>query len=88
MSDVLMYSTEHCPFCTRARQLLDNKGVVYTEIRIDEHPEKRDEMIAKSNRRTVPQIFINGHSLGGCDDLYALDQTGQLDVILTGKEKS
>ena len=82
MADVLMYSTEFCPFCIRARQLLEAKGVVSTDIRIDEHPEKRDEMITKSNRRTVPQIFINGHSIGGCDDLYALDQTGQLDKLL------
>ena len=82
MADVLMYSTEFCPFCIRARQLLEAKGVVYTDIRIDEHPKKRDEMITKSNRRTVPQIFINGHSIGGCDDLYALDQTGQLDKLL------
>ena len=82
MADVLMYSTEFCPFCIRARQLLEAKGVVYTDIRIDEHPEKRDEMITKSNRRTVPQIFINGHSIGGCDDLYALDQTGKLDKLL------
>jgi glutaredoxin 3 len=84
MADILMYSTEYCPYCMRARQLLEAKGVVYTDIRIDEHPEKRDEMIAKSNQRTVPQIFINDNSIGGCDDLYALDQTGQLDKLLIG----
>lgn len=88
MADILMYSTGYCPYCTRARQLLEAKGVVYTDIRIDEYPEKRDEMIARSNRKTVPQIFINGNSIGGCDDLYALDQTGQLDKLLTGQEKS
>lgn len=84
MADVMMYSTESCPYCTRARELLESKNIAYTDIRIDQHPEKRDEMINKSNRRTVPQIFINGHSIGGCDDLYALNQTGQLDKLLRG----
>lgn len=84
MTDVLMYSTEYCPYCIRARQLLASKGVVYTDIRIDQHPDKRNEMIAKSNRTSVPQIVINGHSIGGCDDLFALDQTGQLDKLLKG----
>ncbi len=84
MANVLMYSTEYCPYCVRARQLLETKGVVYTDIRIDQHPDKRDEMIAKSNRTSVPQVFIDGHSIGGCDDLFALDKTGQLDKLLKG----
>lgn len=84
MTSVVMYSTGYCPYCTRAKELLESKGVVYTDIRVDEYPEKRDEMIAKSNRRTVPQIFINGQAIGGCDDLYALDQAGQLDKLLRG----
>ncbi len=84
MANVVMYSTGYCPYCTRAKELLESKGVGYTDIRVDEHPEKREEMIAKSNRRTVPQIFINDHAIGGCDDLYALDQAGQLDKLIRG----
>ncbi len=84
MPHVLIYSKEHCPFCIRAKNLLNNKGIVYTEIRIDEHPDMRNEMIEKSGRTTVPQIFINDHSIGGCDDLHALEQTGQLDKLLKG----
>ena len=84
MADVIMYSTTYCPYCVRARQLLEKKGVSYTEIRVDEHPEKRQEMILKSNRHTVPQIFINGQAIGGCDDMYALEHLGRLDELLRG----
>lgn len=84
MADVIMYSTAYCPYCSRARDLLDAKGVTYTDIRIDDEPTKREEMISKSGRRTVPQIFINGQHIGGCDDMYALDQQGQLDKLLRG----
>lgn len=82
MATVIMYSTGYCPFCTRARELLDKKEVNYQEIRIDEDPSKKPEMIAKSGRHTVPQIFINGQPVGGCDDLYALENKGQLDQLL------
>lgn len=82
MSKVLMYSTSSCPFCMRARELLNKKNIEFTEILIDEHPSKRDEMIEKSGRRTVPQIFINQKPIGGCDDLYALEEQGQLDKLL------
>ena len=82
MATVIMYSSDYCPYCTRARQLLDRKGVSYTDIRIDGNPEKRAEMIAKSNRHTVPQIFINSQHIGGCDDMYALENQGQLDKLL------
>lgn len=82
MTDVVMYSKENCPYCVRAKQLLKLKGVGYTDIRIDTYPEKRDEMIERSNRTTVPQIFINGNSIGGCDDLYALEDAGTLDKLL------
>ncbi|STX52264.1 grxC glutaredoxin 3 [Legionella busanensis] len=82
MANVIMYSTSYCPYCMRAKQLLDSKGVSYQEIRVDEEPEKREEMMAKSGRRTVPQIFINDQSIGGCDDLYALESKGQLDQLL------
>ncbi|MGQ3888754.1 glutaredoxin 3 [Legionella sp. CNM-1927-20] len=82
MANVVMYSTSYCPYCMRAKQLLDSKGVSYQEIRVDEEPEKREEMMAKSGRRTVPQIFINNQSIGGCDDLYALESQGRLDQLL------
>lgn len=84
MAEVIMYSTTYCPYCMRARQLLESKGVSYTDIRIDEEPAKRDEMIAKSGRHTVPQIFINGQPIGGCDDMYALEHQGRLDELLRG----
>ena len=86
MATVIMYSTEYCPFCIRARQLLDRKGVAYTDIRVDTYPDKRAEMVKKSNRSTVPQLFINGLSIGGCDDLHALEQSGELDKLLLKKD--
>lgn len=82
MATVIMYSTAYCPYCSRARQLLDQKKVKFTDIRIDENPDKRAEMIAKSNRHSVPQIFINSRHIGGCDDMYALESQGQLDKLL------
>lgn len=84
VAKVLMYSTAYCPYCMRARTLLGKKGVEFEDIRIDEKPELRDEMIAKSGRRTVPQIFINDRPIGGFDDLHALDEQGQLDQLLRG----
>ncbi len=87
-ADVLMYTTTYCPYCVRARELLAHKGVQFNEIKVDEHPEKRDEMIQRSSRRTVPQIFINGQAIGGCDDMYALEHTGQLDKLLQGQKTS
>ena len=84
MAEVIMYSTIYCPYCVRARELLTSKNIPFTEIRIDEHPEKRAEMIEKSNRHTVPQIFINGRSIGGCNDMFALEANGQLDELLRG----
>ncbi|KTD48629.1 glutaredoxin [Legionella rubrilucens] len=84
MTSIVIYSTGYCPYCSRAKQLLDSKGVRYDEIRVDENPALRDEMIHKSGRRTVPQIFINGQHVGGCDDLYALEQQGRLDKLLKG----
>ncbi len=82
MAEVIVYSTEICPYCVRAKQLLDSKQIAYQEIRVDLQPELREEMIAKSGRRTVPQIFINGKPIGGCDDLYELNRNGQLDQML------
>lgn len=84
MAEVIMYSTGYCPYCTRARALLEQKKVGFTDIRVDLHPELRDEMISKSGRTTVPQIFINGQAIGGCDDLYALEAQGTLNQLLKG----
>jgi len=79
---VLMYMTTWCPYCTRARALLTQKHVVFTEIDIDAAPDQKAIMMQKSGRRTVPQIFIDDRPIGGCDDLYALQQRGELDTLL------
>lgn len=85
MAKVIMYSTAVCPYCVRAEQLLRQKGVAEIEkVRVDIEPERRDEMIARTGRRTVPQIFIGDTHVGGCDDLYALDREGKLDPLLAG----
>lgn len=84
MAEVIIYSTGYCPYCFQAKALLQQKNTPFTEIRIDLQPELRDEMISKSGRRTVPQIFINGQHIGGCDDLYALEDQGKLDQLLRG----
>lgn len=82
MADVTIYSRSWCTFCKHAKQLLDSKEVPYQVIDIEEQPEKRDEMISLSGRTSVPQIFINQQSVGGCDDLYALHASGDLDRLL------
>jgi glutaredoxin 3 len=77
-----IYTTRICPFCIRAKRLLDSKGVAYTEIGVDFDPEKRQEMMHRSHRHTVPQIWIGDLHVGGCDDLYALERANQLDALL------
>lgn len=80
---VEIYTWSTCPFCLRAKALLDSKSVNYTEYEISGDDKARDAMAAKSNgRRTLPQVFINGQWVGGCDDLYLLDAEGKLDQIL------
>lgn len=79
---VVFYATSWCPYCSRARQLLVSKGVGIEEIDVEAHPQAREEMIARSGRRTVPQIFINQTHVGGCDDLLALNDAGELDPLL------
>lgn len=82
---VQMYTTAVCPYCVRAEQLLRNRGVTDIEkIRIDLEPTRRDEMIERTGRRTVPQIFIGDRHIGGCDDLYAADRAGELAPLLVG----
>ncbi|HWI97880.1 MAG TPA: glutaredoxin 3 [Burkholderiales bacterium] len=82
MAKVLMYLTASCPFCQSADRLLQQKGVAVEKIRVDLEPARRAEMIQKSGRRTVPQIWIDGLHVGGCDDLYALERAGELDPLL------
>jgi glutaredoxin 3 len=79
---VQVYLTDWCPYCARAKGLLERKGAPFEEINVDERPEARAEMMARSGRRTVPQIFIGDTHVGGCDDLYALDAAGGLDHLL------
>jgi len=81
-SQVVVYSTRKCPFCVRAVKLLESKGVGFTEIRIDKQPEKRKEMEKRTQRTSVPQIFIGDHHVGGCDELYASEEQGKLDALL------
>ncbi len=83
---VLMYSTGTCPYCVRAENLLLARGVVDIEkVRVDLDPPRRDEMMERTGRRTVPQIFIGETHVGGCDDLVALDQAGKLLPLLSGE---
>jgi len=78
-----MYGTATCPYCHAAERLLREKGVADLEkIRVDLEPARRGEMMQRSGRRTVPQIWIGDRHVGGCDDLYALERTGQLDELL------
>jgi glutaredoxin 3 len=77
-----MYATSWCPYCERARDLLRAKGVAFDEINLEARPEQRETMIKRSGRRTVPQVFIDGQHIGGCDDLHALDAAGGLDPLL------
>ena len=80
---VEIYSTEVCPYCVRAKDLLKRKGVEPVEYKVDRDDARREEMLARSGgRRTVPQIFINGQHVGGCDDLHALDAQGELERML------
>ena len=82
---VKMYTSAVCPYCTRAERLLDAKGVTNIEkIRVDLDPEQKIDMMQKTGRRTVPQIYVGDTHVGGFDDLYALDQAGKLDTLLNG----
>jgi len=77
-----MYCTAACPFCQAAERLLKEKGVAIDKIRVDLEPARRGEMMQKSGRRTVPQIWIGERHIGGCDDLYHLERQGGLDPLL------
>lgn len=83
MSNVVVYSSANCSYCIRAKELLEKKGIPFEEIRVDLDTAQRDIMIERSGRRTVPQIFINNQPIGGYDDLYALDKSGELAELLS-----
>lgn len=82
MAKVIVYTKENCPYCRLAKELLSARQVAYEEIRIDLDEKKMEEMLHRSNRRTVPQIFINDQSIGGYDDLSTLAKSGKLDGLL------
>ena len=83
MKSVEIYTSPTCGYCHAAKRLLSQKGVTFTEIDVLRHPDRRPEMTKRANGgRTVPQIFIDGQHVGGCDDIYALDAAGRLDPLL------
>ena len=83
MSKVEIYTKGYCPYCHRAKALLEKKGISYQEFKVDEQPDLRDIMIERANGGfTVPQIFINNQHIGGCDDMYALESQNKLDKLL------
>ena len=82
-AQVVMYSTRFCPYCMRARALLEGKGVSYTDIGVDGRPELRAQMVERSGRHTVPQIWIGEQHVGGYDDIALLDRQGRLDQLLS-----
>jgi glutaredoxin 3 len=81
---ITLYVTDWCPYCRRAKGLLTGKSLVYKEINVDDDGKFRDEMVARSGRRTVPQVFIGDTHVGGCDDLFALEGSGELDRLIRG----
>lgn len=86
---VEIYTWSSCPFCIRAKKLLDQKGIDYTEYCIDGDESARRDMAERANgRRSLPQIFINGHHVGGCDDLFALDAQGGVEPMLSAASAS
>ena len=85
MARVMMYTTASCPYCVQADRLLARKGVTDVEkVRVDLEPQRRLEMMQKTGRRTVPQIYIGDHHVGGFDELAAMDRAGELDPLLAG----
>jgi glutaredoxin 3 len=82
MPKVEVFCTPFCPYCVRAKKLLDSKGVEYEDIRIDQQPERQAEMVERAKRTSVPQIFIDDYHVGGCDDLFELEAEGTLDSRL------
>jgi glutaredoxin 3 len=81
---VTLYVSDWCPYCQRAKSLLTKKNVVFSEINVEDDAMSREQMMERSNQRTVPQIFIGDKHVGGCDDLFALDRSGELDRLIQG----
>jgi glutaredoxin 3 len=81
---VTVYVSDWCPYCERAKGLLSQKNVAFNELNVEDEPKFREEMMARSKRRTVPQIFIGDKHIGGCDDLFELDRSGELDRLIQG----
>ena len=83
MPVITVYSGPNCPYCVRAKALLQTKGAVFTDVDVRQNPDKLADMMTRSGgRKTIPQIFIGDRHIGGCDDLYALDAAGELDALL------
>lgn len=82
MPEIIIYTSNLCPYCTMAKRLLDKKGATYREINVDAEPGLRQEMMLKTKRRTVPQIYIGDYHVGGFDDLHALDREQRLEPLL------
>lgn len=80
--EILVYTAGWCPFCLRAKALLDRKGLAYREVDVEGEPAQREEMMKRSGRRTVPQIFVGETHVGGFDELSALDRAGRFDLLL------
>ena len=87
MPDVYLYTTKFCPYCIQAKQLLVAKSVAFREIPVDGNPDLRMEMMNASGGRTVPQIWVGDNHVGGCDELYALERSGQLDELLVSSRQ-
>ena len=84
MPEILLYATKFCPYCRRARALLDSKGVSYKVLDVNQNPALWKEINDRTGRNTVPQIFIGGRHVGGCDDLYDIERRGELAPLLQG----
>lgn len=82
MPNIVVYTSNYCPYCRRARALLDKKGVRYTVLDVNDEPRLWNEMVQRTGRNTVPQIFIGDRHVGGCDDLFALERSGELEPLL------
>jgi glutaredoxin 3 len=81
---ITIYAAGWCPYCQRAKNLLVQKNLGFNEINVEDDPKFRDEMVTRSGRSSVPQIFIGERHIGGCDDLFALDRSGELDRLIQG----
>ncbi|MGK0499020.1 MAG: glutaredoxin 3 [Oceanicoccus sp.] len=85
MQEIYLYSTRFCPFCARAKQILEGKGLKYRDIPVDAKPALREEMMRLSGRHTVPQIWVGKTHVGGCDELMVLERSGKLDALLASE---